>query len=87
MLEGFRRTPKMPLILSSGTYLLIRDKRVVFVRTSKISTRRFLRFISFLKCENQDKSLGTGHATKSAEFSGGGVIFDPKIYIADFGPL
>ena len=33
--------------------------------------------------------LGKGHATKSDEFSEkfqrGGVIFDPKIHIADFG--
>ena len=34
--------------------------------------------------------LGKGRATKSDEFSekhqkGGGVIFNPKIYIADFG--
>ena len=37
-------------------------------------------------------TLGTGHATKSDKFSekfqgGGGVIFNPEIYIADFGPL
>ena len=39
--------------------------------------------------------LGTGHAAKSDEFSekfqreggGGGVIINPKIYVADFGPL
>ena len=30
--------------------------------------------------------LGTGHATKLDEFSkGGGVIFNPKNYVADFG--
>ena len=36
-------------------------------------------------------ALGTGQATKTDEFSenfqGGGVIFNPKIYVADFGPL
>ena len=38
-------------------------------------------------------SLGTGDDTKTDEFSekvqrgGGGVIFNPKIYVADFGPL
>ena len=39
--------------------------------------------------------LGTGKGTKMDEFSkklqrgggGGGVIFNPRIYIADFGPL
>ena len=35
--------------------------------------------------------LGKGGATKSDEFSetpqGGGVIFNPKTYVADFGPL
>ena len=40
--------------------------------------------------------LGTGDTTKTVEFSenlqrdggrGGGVIFNPKIYVADFGPL
>ena len=40
--------------------------------------------------------LGTGDTTKTDEFSeklqrdggrGGGVIFNPKIYVADFGPL
>ena len=36
-----------------------------------------------------DVSSGKGGATKSNEFSesskGGGVIFNPKIYIGDFG--
>ena len=35
-------------------------------------------------------TLGTGHGTKSDEFSDKGqrgVIFNPKIYIPDFGPL
>ena len=36
--------------------------------------------------------LGTDGVSKTDEFSekfqkGGGVIFNPKIYIADFGPL
>ena len=35
--------------------------------------------------------LGKGGAAKSDEFlekfQGGGVIFNPKIYVADFGPL
>ena len=39
------------------------------------------------------RSLGTDGVTKTDEFSekfqreGGGIIFNPKIYIADFGPL
>ena len=36
------------------------------------------------------KLYGTGDGTKTNEFSEklqGGVIFNPKIYVADFGPL
>ena len=36
-------------------------------------------------------SLGMGHATKTDDFSvnfqGGEVILNPKLYVADFGPL
>ena len=45
-----------------------------------------------LKAANVSISeLGTGQATKTDEFSesiqrGGGVIFNPKIYVADFRP-
>ena len=40
--------------------------------------------------DDDTSGLGTGHATKTDEFSekfqrGAGVIFNPKIYIADFG--
>ena len=51
----------------------------------------------FLTSLNAIKSigpLGTDDGTKTDEFwenfergGGGGVIFNPKIYVADFGPL
>ena len=47
---------------------------------------------AMVKACGQEPILGTGKVNRSDEFSekfrkGGGVIFNPKIYIAKFGPL
>ena len=39
-LAGYRRTQKMPLILSLGAYVLIPDKNVVCARFSKIALKK-----------------------------------------------
>ena len=50
----------------------------------------------YIKVVRNTYNYGTDGVTKTDEFSekfqgaaagGGGVIFNPKIYVADFGPL
>ena len=41
-MAGFHRTQNMPSILSSGGYLLIRDKNVAFACITKIATENIV---------------------------------------------